>query len=192
VGVPRPPHAHKTDVAFTSVLGVVVSLKAYLSLESFQDPLTIRLPSHVICVSLRRHTERSGLAAALHFLRELARGTADTGARPFSALAPRDVGCAVLGRLRDGVCGATLWFAVEASGVHRGGGRLCGGRCGVGRYVFFAGCAELLLQGNGYGEDRRSSEVSCIVVTDGGGRDGGGRNVCDLVREHGCGPCLAG
>jgi hypothetical protein len=155
-------------------LGAVVPLEAYLSLalSGCQDPPIIRLPSHVICVSLRRHAERSALAAALYFVRELARGTAGTGARPCSALAPRDVVHAVLGGLRDGYCEATLRFVGEESGVQGRGWAV------VQRYVRLGALSFLLdvrsffvaPQGKIHGENRRSCEVSCVVD------DGGGRN----------------
>jgi hypothetical protein len=170
VGVPRPPHAHKSDVAFTSVLGrccVAEGVPVAGELPGSADsPAAVACDLRVAPPAHRAFRARRGPAL-------LARaGSGEGGHRRAAVLGTGAAGCRV--RSAGQAAGWRLQgdVVVCSRGERRaGGGRLCGGSCGGGRYVFFAGYAELLLQGNGYGEDRRSCEVSCVVVTDGGGRN---------------------
>lgn len=145
------------------------SLEFYRAQEGFYEPARVFLPNAIIYSSLRRRAERSALAAAVDFFRDLAGGAGlgAAGVLPSKTLAPRDVVRAVLGGLRDGDGQAALRFASEKS-------RLAGRETQAlkrwmqgGEFAFLLNVNTFFVapQGRSYGEDRRSCVLCCVVNT---------------------------
>lgn len=137
--------------------------------EGFYEPPNVFLPNAIIYSSLRRRVERSALAGAIEFFRELAGGAGigTAGVLPSKALAPREVVRSVLGALRDGDTQAALRFASDKS-------KMSGRRTqalqrwmqsGDFKYLLDVGTFFVAPQGRSYGEDRRSCIMSCVVNT---------------------------
>lgn len=145
------------------------SLEFYRTQEGFYEPPNVFLPNAIIYSSLRRRVERSALAEAVEFFRELAGGAGigTAGVLPSKALAPRDVVRSVLGALRDGDAQAALRFASDKSKLS---GRRTQAlkrwmRSGGFNFLMDVGTFFVAPQGRSYGEDRRSCVMSCVVNT---------------------------